>query len=189
MYKNWLIGILAVLLVAVGYFWSTSTATQRRLNSDLRSARSRIATLEKRTTRPAGTTPAPAAEESKAGTQKDPTGTKGCQGCHPPQPVNGKDYSVTAELKKVSGHPTVSTASTAAPKVCVTCHTASGKPAVKLATAIHKPHLTSKIYTKEFDTNCLGCHQFANGQIGVKGLAAAGTSTASTGGASTGTSG
>jgi mono/diheme cytochrome c family protein len=92
-------------------------------------------------------------------------------------------------LKKISGHPTVSTANTGAPKACLTCHTSSGKPAPSLANVLHKPHLTGKAYTKEFDTNCIGCHSVVNGQPGVKGLAASGTSTASTGGTSTGTSG
>jgi hypothetical protein len=165
LYKNWIIGLLVVLLVVAGYMVYTGQSVTRSLRSDLRAARNQVAGLS-RGTRPAGTTPAPA-EESRAGVQKDPTGDKGCLGCHP-APSGGKDYSVPAELKKIKGHPEMSATATV-PKACTNCHK-PGAAMGALAKVIHKPHLTGAIYTKEFDTNCLGCHSITNGQPAAKGL-------------------
>ncbi len=163
MYKNWIIGILVVLLVVAGYMVYTGRATTRGLRRDLRAAKNQVARL-----RPAGTTPAPAAE-SAAGVQKDPAGADGCTGCHK-KVAPDKDYTVPAELKKIKGHPELA-ATASFPKACTNCHKA-GAAVGTLAKVIHKPHLTGSVYTQKFDTNCLGCHSVTNGQPGVKGLTA-----------------
>lgn len=165
MYKNWIISILVVLLVVAGYMMYTGRAATRTLRRDLRAAQSKVAQLSG--TRPAGTTPAPT-EESRAGVQKDPAGAEGCLGCHK-KVAPDKDYSVPAELKKIKGHPELP-ATASVPKACTNCHKA-GAAMGTLAKVIHKPHLTGSVYTKEFDTNCIGCHSVVNGQPGVKGLA------------------
>lgn len=162
--KNWLIGILAVLLVVAGYMLYTGQRTTRALRNDLRAAKNRVASLTK--TRPAGTTPAPA-EEAKGGTQKDPAGAEGCNGCHK-KVAPDKDYTVPAELKKIKGHPELP-ATASFPKACTNCHKA-GAAVGSFSKVIHKPHLTGATYTKNYDTNCLGCHAVVNGQPTAKGL-------------------
>lgn len=164
MYKNWVIGILVVALAAVGYVAYSGMSTARTLRRDLRAAKNEVA----KATRPAGTTTAPATE-SKAGTQKDPTGAEGCVGCHK-KVAPDKDYSIPAELKRIKGHPELP-ASATVPKACTNCHKA-GAAVGSLSKVIHKPHLTGAAYTKQFDTNCLGCHSVTNGQPAAKGLAA-----------------
>lgn len=162
--KNWLIGILAVLLVVVGYMYVTGQNTTRELRNDLRTARARVEELSE--TRPAGTTPAPA-DQSPAGTQKDPTGNAGCNGCHKKVSAD-KDYTIPAELKRIKNHP-APPANASYPKWCASCHKA-GAPMGSLAAVLHKPHLTGEAYKKQFDTNCLGCHGIENGTPVVKGL-------------------
>lgn len=162
MYKNWLIGILAVLVAVAGYMVYTGQTANRALRNDLRAARNQVARL-----RPAGTTPAPT-EESRAGTQQDPTGADGCNGCHR-KVAPDKDYTIAAELKKIKDHPSLP-ATAAVPKACTACHK-EGAAAGKLARVLHKPHLAGQIYRKEYDTNCLGCHTVVNGIPQAKGLA------------------
>lgn len=167
MYKNWVIGILVVLLVVAGYMVYTGQATTRSLRRDLRAARNQVASLTRRATRPAGTTPAPA-QESKGGVQKDPAGPEGCTGCHKKVSAE-KDYSIPAELKKIKGHPSLP-ASASVPKACTNCHKTGAKIG-SLSAVIHKPHLAGKFYPKEYDTNCLGCHSVVDGMPRAKGLA------------------
>ncbi|MGE5507804.1 MAG: hypothetical protein ACM3RP_04875 [Chitinophagales bacterium] len=162
MYKNWVIGLLVVALAAVSYVAYSGMSTARSLRAELRAAKNQVA----KATRPAGTTTAPT-QESKAGTQKDPTGAEGCLGCHK-KVAPDKDYTVQAELKKIKGHPELP-ASATIPKACTNCHKA-GSSMGEFYKVIHKPHLTGATYTKEFDTNCLGCHSITNGQPGAKGL-------------------
>ncbi|MGE5554262.1 MAG: hypothetical protein ACM3XZ_10190 [Betaproteobacteria bacterium] len=161
MYKNWLIGILVVLLAVTGYLAYTGQTGSRMLRRDLKKAQDQVARL-----RPAGTTPAPA-EESRAGTQKDPAGSEGCTGCHK-KVAPDKDYSIPAELKKIKGHPQPP-ANASYPKWCTTCHK-GGAGVGSLAAVIHKPHLAGATYKKEFDTNCLGCHAVVDGAPKAKGL-------------------
>lgn len=164
MYKNWLIGILAALVVVAGYLAYTGLTAARTLRQELRTARSRVQELSK--TRPAGATPAPA-EQSRAGTQKDPAGAEGCSGCHK-KVAPDKDYTIPAELKQIKNHPQPP-ANAAYPKWCTGCHK-DGAPLGSLAQVLHKPHLTGDTYKKEFDTNCLGCHAVVNGLPVAKGL-------------------
>ncbi|MGE5576199.1 MAG: hypothetical protein ACM3TT_03255 [Syntrophothermus sp.] len=88
---------------------------------------------------------------------------QGCVSCHK---VEGdKDYSLSAEIQKIKGHPPIKAND---PKACMACHK-EGKLAFKKV--IHPVHLNSQTFGPKLGGNCLSCHAMAtDGTMSVKGL-------------------
>lgn len=87
----------------------------------------------------------------------------GCNDCHK-KVSEDKDYSLSASLKKIEGHPEVE-ANTA--EECLTCHGANKEEFVH---ALHKGHLNGEIYQDKYDQNCRNCHGMQeDGSMVVKG--------------------
>lgn len=87
----------------------------------------------------------------------------GCSDCHKKVSPD-KDYSLTAELKKIPGHPQKDISDF---NQCFDCH---GKTVKDLGSAIHPKHLTSKIYHDRYGGSCVNCHTLKiDGTPAVKG--------------------
>ncbi len=95
----------------------------------------------------------------------------GCASCHVKS--GDKDYTLSAEVKKVASHPTLPADATV--NTCVTCHKTDApigaKPA-RLAVVVHPIHLNSKNFTESKKAYCNACHVLdaKTGDMSVKGL-------------------
>lgn len=91
-------------------------------------------------------------------TAKDPF-PKGCVSCHIKTP-KGDERRLSADIRKVKGHPDVSQMMKVIPKDCAMCHKGGPKPA-PINTAIHKAHYSKQsasLFVKQFGGSCLACH-------------------------------
>lgn len=87
----------------------------------------------------------------------------GCTDCHK-KVSDDKDYSLTASIAKIEGHPQVSAENASD---CVQCH-AEGSP-LALSVVLHKVHLQGEHYKENYGNSCLNCHDKDN-KMAVKGL-------------------
>jgi hypothetical protein len=95
----------------------------------------------------------------------------GCVDCHVVT-KDGKDYRVTAELAKITGHPKVDKIVKVVPKDCLMCHKAGPKPPV-LANALHEVHYKNakdNAFIGFYKGACLNCHalDLTTGDMTVK---------------------
>ena len=95
----------------------------------------------------------------------------GCASCH--VKTGDKDYTLAAEVKKVSNHPTLPADATV--NTCVTCHKPDAPIGAKpgsLAVTVHPIHLNSKTFTGTKKAYCNACHVLdaKTGDMSVKGL-------------------
>jgi hypothetical protein len=95
----------------------------------------------------------------------------GCVDCHIDQ-GGGKDYRISAELAKISGHPKVDKIVKTVPKDCLMCHKAGGK-APSLDTVMHKVHYakpSENAFVTAYKGACLNCHalDLSTGEMSVK---------------------
>jgi len=91
------------------------------------------------------------------------TAPDGCNSCHVKKGEN--DYTLTAELKNIEGHPPVATEDV---NVCAGCHT---EGELALNRVLHVAHLQGTHYMEYFQGSCANCHALTeDGTISVKGL-------------------
>lgn len=101
------------------------------------------------------TPPAPPAIPGLTAPDKLPNG---CVSCHV-QSAPDKDYRISAELKKIKGHPDVSKIVKSVPDGCLVCHKEGS--ANNFNKVIHNVHLRKdSYYIVEFQGNCLNCHAY-----------------------------
>lgn len=104
----------------------------------------------------AATPPAPPAIAGLTAEDKLPNG---CVSCHVKVSAD-KDYSISAELKRVKGHPDVSKIVKSVPDGCLVCHDKAGSK-IPFNKVIHNVHLSkNSYYLVEFQGNCLNCHNY-----------------------------
>lgn len=87
----------------------------------------------------------------------------GCTDCHKKH-SDDRDYSLTATIAKIEGHPQLPIENASG---CVQCH-AEGSP-LALSLAMHKAHLQGEHYKENYGNSCLNCHDAQN-KMAVKGL-------------------
>ncbi|MHB8858632.1 MAG: multiheme c-type cytochrome [Thermoleophilia bacterium] len=77
---------------------------------------------------------------------------RGCLACHVKTP-GGKDYTLPAETKNVTGHPNVDASATL--DTCLQCHKTGERSFRKV---LHPKHLFSDTFTGKYKGNCFSCH-------------------------------
>lgn len=85
----------------------------------------------------------------------------GCLDCHQSDDEN---YSLSAVIAKIDGHPQLPMETAAD---CVQCH-AEGSP-LALSGAMHRVHLQGDYYKEHYGNSCLNCHEVEN-RMAAKGL-------------------
>ncbi|MGA2642185.1 MAG: hypothetical protein ABSG21_14930 [Spirochaetia bacterium] len=101
---------------------------------------------------------------------KDPF-PNGCVDCHKDQ-GDGKDFTVIAELAKISGHPKIDKIAKVVPKDCLICHKGGPKPPV-FNQAMHRVHFQKPAenrFITEYKGACLNCHSLdlTTGEMSMK---------------------
>ncbi|WP_227764251.1 multiheme c-type cytochrome [Zhaonella formicivorans] len=118
----------------------------------------------------------PAENQSEQGTTGDAEmvfvssgEVNGCNDCHK-KVAEDKDYSLTAELKKIEGHPQLEAKGVAD---CTSCHQGDNG----LNKVLHKAHYgQDSVFVSEYKGACVQCHKLSeSGKLTVAGLEPQGT--------------